>query len=98
MASSYVASKHALVGLIESLKKEWSSHRVRFTQFYSSAVDTPLWEGMDDEYQEKMLGLDDFVSMFDVVLNAPEKIYIPELTFLHKEGFLDWIDFIFLPV
>ena len=42
--SAYNASKFGQLGLIESLKKEWKDHKVRFTNLFPGAIDTPLWD------------------------------------------------------
>ena len=42
--SAYNASKFGQLGLIESLKKEWVEHKIRFTNLLPGAIDTPLWD------------------------------------------------------
>lgn len=88
--SAYNASKFGQLGLIESLKKEWVEHKVRFTNLFPGAIDTPLWDKMGSKFsRDKMLKTSDFMSVFGFVLNAPSTIQFPELTFLHKNGFLE---------
>lgn len=88
--SAYNASKFGQLGLIESLKKEWKDHKVRFTNLFPGAIDTPLWDKMGTRFsREKMLKTQDFMSVFNFVIHAPPTIQFPEITFLHREGFLE---------
>ena len=88
--SAYNASKFGQLGLIESIKKEWGEHKIRFTNLLPGAIDTPLWDKMGSKFsRSKMLGISDFMSVFQFVVNAPSTIQFPELTFLHREGFLE---------
>lgn len=88
--SAYNASKFGQLGFLESLKKEWKDHRVRFTNLFPGAIDTPLWDKMGTKFsRDKMLSIEDFMSVFQFVVAAPPAIQFPELTFLHKEGYLE---------
>lgn len=88
--SAYNASKFGQRGLLESVKKEWKDHKVRFTNLLPGAIDTPLWDKMGSKFsRDKMLKTSDFMSVFGFVVNAPTTIQFPELTFLHREGFLE---------
>ena len=87
---AYNASKFGQLGLIESLKKEWKEHKVRFTNLFPGAINTPLWDKVGTKFsRDKMLGVSDFMSVFSFIVMAPSTIQFPELTFLHKEGFLE---------
>lgn len=88
--SAYNASKFGQLGLIESLKKEWKEHRLRFTNLLPGAIDTPLWDKMGTKFsREKMLKPHDFMTVFNFIVSAPATIQFPELTFLHKDGYLE---------
>jgi len=88
--SAYTASKFGQLGLLESVKKEWKEHKVRFTNLLPGAIDTPLWDKMGSKFsREKMLKTSDFMSVFQFVVMAPSTIQFPELTFLHREGFIE---------
>lgn len=88
--SAYNASKFGQLGLIESLKKEWKDHKVRFTNLFPGAVDTPLWDKMGAKFsREKMLKSADFMSVFNYIVHAPATIQFPEITFLHRDGYLE---------
>ena len=88
--SAYNASKFGQLGLLESLKKEWKDYKIRFTNMFPGAIDTPLWDKMGTKLsRDKMLKPSDFMSVFGFVVNAPSTIQFPELTFLHREGFLE---------
>lgn len=88
--SGYNASKFGQRGLIESLKKEWKAQQLRFTSLCPGAIDTPLWDKMGMTFgRDKMLSIDEFMSVFNFVVSAPARIQFPEITFLNKEGFLE---------
>jgi len=88
--SAYNASKFGQLGLIESLKKEWKEHKIRFTNLFPGAIDTPLWDKMGNKFsRDKMLKVQDFMSVFSYLVHAPNSIQFPEITFLHREGFLE---------
>jgi NAD(P)-dependent dehydrogenase (short-subunit alcohol dehydrogenase family) len=88
--AAYNASKFGQLGVIESLKKEWKDHKLRFTNLFPGAINTPLWDKMGAKFsRDKMLTQEDFMSVFNFVVHAPPSIQFPELTFLHKEGYLE---------
>lgn len=88
--SAYNASKFGQLGFLLSVKKEWKDHKVRFTNMFPGAIDTPLWDKMGSKFsREKMLNISEFMSVFSFVINAPATIQFPELTFLHREGYLE---------
>lgn len=88
--SAYNASKFGQLGLIESLKKEWKSHKVRFTNLFPGAIDTQLWDKMGKKFsREKMLKVQDFMSVFSYLVHAPSTIQFPEITFLHRDGYIE---------
>ncbi len=88
--SAYNASKFGQLGMISSLKKEWKDYKIRFTNLFPGAIDTPLWDKVGTKFsRDKMLKINEFMSVFGFVVNAPSTIQFPELTFLHREGFLE---------
>lgn len=88
--SAYNASKFGQLGLIQSLKKEWKDYKVRFTNLFPGAIDTPLWDKMGTKFsREKMLKTHEFMAVFNFIVHAPATIQFPEITFLHKEGYLE---------
>lgn len=88
--AAYNASKFGQLGMIESLKKEWKDYKLRFTNLFPGAIDTPLWDKMGTKFsRDKMLKTSDFMSVFNFIVQAPTTIQFPELTFLHKEGYLE---------
>jgi 3-oxoacyl-[acyl-carrier protein] reductase len=88
--AAYNASKFGQLGFLESLKKEWKDHHLRFTNLFPGAIDTPLWDKMGAKFsRDKMLKTQDFMSVFNFVVQAPESLQFPEITFLHREGYLE---------
>ena len=86
---SYTSSEFAKRGMLGVLEKEWRKYLIRFTNFYIGAVDTPLWVEVADIDTSKMLSTQDFIYMVNTVLDAPPNIQFPDITFLHKDGFLE---------
>jgi NAD(P)-dependent dehydrogenase (short-subunit alcohol dehydrogenase family) len=87
--SAYCAAEQGKYGFIQSVQKEWEDFHVRFSNLFVGAVDTPLWQGIDNPLDaSKMLSMDDFMYVLDTVLDAPINIQFPELTFLHKDSYL----------
>jgi 3-oxoacyl-[acyl-carrier protein] reductase len=86
---SYTTSEFAKNSMLKVFEKEWKKYEIRFTNFYIGAVNTPLWEDYPELEVDKMLSIEDFVYMFEAILSAPAHIQFPELTFLHKDGFLE---------
>jgi NAD(P)-dependent dehydrogenase (short-subunit alcohol dehydrogenase family) len=88
--AAYNASKFGQLGLIESLKKEWKDYKIRFTNLFPGAIDTPLWDKMGTKFsRSKMLKPEEFMTVFNFIVTAPPTIQFPELTFLHKDGYLE---------
>ncbi len=88
--AAYNASKFGQLGLIQSLKKEWKDYKVRFTNLFPGAIDTPLWDKVGSKFsRDKMLKTSDFMTVFNFIVHAPPTIQFPEMTFLHKDGFLE---------
>jgi NAD(P)-dependent dehydrogenase (short-subunit alcohol dehydrogenase family) len=88
--SAYSASKFGQRGMIESLKKEWKDYKIRFTNLYPGAIDTPLWDKLGTKFsRDKMLKVPEFLSVFDFVVLAPSTIQFPDITFLHRDGYLE---------
>ncbi|MEC7827508.1 MAG: SDR family NAD(P)-dependent oxidoreductase [Actinomycetota bacterium] len=73
LLSPYVASKHALVGLVSSLRQELGRDGPRITLVEPGAVQTPLWEKVerssDDIYQRLPAeGLDEYGRFLEQVI------------------------------
>lgn len=85
--SAYSASKFALNGMIESLREEWAHLGVRFSTLMPGAIATPIWdEGDMDLPRDQMMGVDDFMHVFQMVTRSPKHVQFPEIAFLHKKG------------
>jgi NAD(P)-dependent dehydrogenase (short-subunit alcohol dehydrogenase family) len=88
-ASAYCASKFAMKGLIETTEREWEKYGVKFTNIYPGAIDTPLWDKLDMEFSRaKMLTTEEFIYVFNMILDAPANIRFNDLTLIHKQGIL----------
>jgi NADP-dependent 3-hydroxy acid dehydrogenase YdfG len=87
--SAYTASEFAKKGMMGVIEKEWKKYLIRISNFYIGAVNTPLWDDYPEVETDKMLSTEEFMYVFNSVLMAPDSIQFPELTFLHREGFVD---------
>lgn len=87
--SAYCSSKFALNGLIESIREEWKKLGVRFSTLQPGAIDTPLWDDVEDFDREDMMSMEDFMHVFTMVVNSPSIMQFPEISFLHRSGVLE---------
>jgi NAD(P)-dependent dehydrogenase (short-subunit alcohol dehydrogenase family) len=87
--ASYSASEFAKKGMMGVIEKEWRKYLIRVTNFFVGAVNTPLWEDYSEVEVDKMLSTDEFIYVFNCVVDAPESIQFPDVTFLHRDGFID---------
>lgn len=85
--SAYSASKFALNGMIDSLRSEWAHLNVRFSTLLPGAIATPIWEDIKGEFpKDQMLTIEEFLHVFNMVVNSPRNLQFPEITFLHRDG------------
>lgn len=87
--SAYCSSKFALNGLIGSIREEWKKLGVRFSTLQPGAIDTPLWDDVEDFNREDMMSMEDFMHVFTMVVNSPSIMQFPEISFLHRSGVLE---------
>jgi 3-oxoacyl-[acyl-carrier protein] reductase len=88
--SAYCASKFGFNGLIEACREEWKPLGVRFTTLMPGAIDTPLWNSFGEDLdRDKMLDPEDFLHVFEMVVKSPNNMQFPEITFMHKSGYID---------
>lgn len=88
--SAYCSSKYAMLGLVNSIQKEWQKKSVRFTNLFPGAINTALWDKVGAEFsREKMLVIDEFIYVMNMVIDSPEQMQFPDITFLHRDGFID---------
>lgn len=85
--SAYCASKFGLNGLLATCREEYKGRGIRFTNILPGAIDTPLWDEVDDSLpREFMLTTDDFIAVLDMVVNAPSHVQFPEIQVVHRNG------------
>ncbi len=87
--SAYCASKFALNGLVQSIREEWKKLGVRFSTLEPGAIDTPLWDGVEDFDREDMMTIEDFMHVFSMVVDSPSTMQFPEISFMHRAGVLE---------
>ncbi|MBT4792568.1 MAG: SDR family oxidoreductase [Halobacteriovoraceae bacterium] len=86
---SYSSAEFARKGMLGVFEKEWKKYQIRFSNLFVGAVDTPLWQDYSEIDTSKMLTTDEFLYIFNSIVDAPLNIQFPEMTFLHRDGFLD---------
>ena len=85
--SAYCASKFGLNGLLATCREEYKGRGIRFTNILPGAIDTPLWDEVDESIsREFMLSTDDFIAVLDMVVNAPSHVQFPEIQLMHRNG------------
>jgi NAD(P)-dependent dehydrogenase (short-subunit alcohol dehydrogenase family) len=88
--ASYCASKAAMKAMIESVQKEWKALGVRFSNLYPGAIDTALWDKLNVHFsREKMLSVEDFLHVFNMVVDSDQQVQFPDITFMHTYGQLE---------
>ena len=86
--SAFSASKHALNGLIESTREEWKELGIRFSTLMPGAINTPAWNCVLDADRDNMCGIEEFIYVFKMIVNAPATMQFPGVQFLHRDGVL----------
>lgn len=82
---AYVASKHALKGLADSLRLEEAGHGIRVTTLMPGQVDTPmqveLQAGLGNEYEpDRYLRPETVARAVRFVVDAPEDAHLTDLS------------------
>lgn len=87
--ASYTMSEQGKRGLLTVVEKEFKKYKVRFQNIFVGAINTELWADYEEIEADRMLSTDDFLYVFDCIIDAPATLQFPDITFLHKDGFLD---------
>ena len=87
--AAYTTAEFAKKGMLGVMAKEWKRYDIRFTNMFIGAVNTPLWEDYPEVDTNSMLDINDYSYMFNCVVDAPVNLQFPDLTFLHRDGFVD---------
>lgn len=75
----YCASKHGMHAIAESVAEEQRDNRIRMLGLYLGAVDTQIWDKMDNAKRNTMLTPEDVADSAAFMLLQPDNIFIPEL-------------------
>jgi short-subunit dehydrogenase len=79
--SVYAASKFGLSALGEAVGEEQRSNGIRIINLHPGAVDTPIWNGMDDDVnRQAMLAPDTVAQALVYALNQPEGAWVSDIT------------------
>lgn len=84
--SAFTASKSGLNSLVNCCRKEWKKKGTRLTTLVPGRIETQLWKKVNMEFAgEANLRVDDFLYIFEMVINSPPNIQFPKLVFYHKD-------------
>ena len=86
---AFTSSEHSKKAMIQTLQKEWVKYQIRFSNLYIGAVDTPLWEEYSEIDTRSMLSIEEFLYILNTIISAPSSIQFPDMTFLHRDGFIE---------
>ncbi len=81
--SVYSASKFALKGLTQSLRKELSSKNIRVSLIIPGAVWTPMWEKNNFKKSNDMLSPEDIAIVIKNIIELPSYVNIDEIVITH---------------
>lgn len=82
--SAYCASKHAIVGLSESLMQELVEHNIQVAILNPGGINTPLWNRGDNFYpgdKSKLLEPTEVADLVRYVLDAPDRTLFKKMVF-----------------
>lgn len=78
--ASYGATQAAVLNLFESLKEEWGYLNIRFSSLIVDPIDSTLWDNFEFEVpREKMLTVDEVVSVLMMVILSPKNMEFPRM-------------------
>ncbi|MCT4643309.1 MAG: SDR family oxidoreductase [Bacteriovoracaceae bacterium] len=86
--SSFCSSEAAKNSLIDVIKKEWQKYQVRFHNIYLGAVDTAIWDDYEDIEVEKMIHIDEFNYIFNILIESPVNLVFHDITVTHKDNII----------
>lgn len=84
--TAFCSAEAAKKNFIDSIKKEWKKEKVRVTNFFIGAVDTPFWDSIDENVDKNsMLELDELMYVLDTLLDASPMIQFHDITISHVD-------------
>lgn len=83
--SAFSSAEAAKKNFIDSIKKEWKKEKVRITNFYVGAVDTPFWDNIKGVDRNSMLEVDEMLYVMDTLIDASPMIQFHDITISHKD-------------
>ncbi|MFB6285756.1 MAG: SDR family oxidoreductase [Candidatus Bipolaricaulia bacterium] len=88
--SAYNASKFAMVGFGQSLKKEAIHHGVRVDNLCPGGIDTPFWDKVPNQPDtSNFLTADDVAGLVVYVASTSERMVFDDITVNPKKEFID---------
>ena len=87
--SSYCASKFALEGLMQSVREELRSRRIRVINVYPTATNTDLWKGIEGDWpQDRMVSPDEVANAVCYAVSRPTSVLIESISVGDTSGTL----------
>lgn len=83
---AYCATKFGLKALLEVCEMEWRELNVRFSNLNPGAIKTSLWDQFPDFSKDRMMTIEQFLYVFQMVIKAPPEVQFSNLTFTHLSG------------
>jgi len=92
LTGQYIACKHALRALADSLREEVNSRGVRVTTVYPGRTATPMQEALHDAeervyYPERLLQVEDVAELVECAVNLPKTAEVVDL-FVRPMGYV----------
>tara|TARA_B100000029_G_C17592206_1_gene962917 strand:+ start:1889 stop:2593 length:705 start_codon:yes stop_codon:yes gene_type:complete len=85
--SAYVASKYGMRGFSSTLREEVRQNNIKVISIHPGAVDTPLWDKSDSDFNRKdMLNVKDVSEMIIQTILAPNNLVCEEITLRRTKG------------
>ena len=82
--SSFCAAEAGKMNFINSMKAEWKSKKIKITNVFVGAVDTPFWDNLEIRVDRRsMLDLDELMYVFDTLVDASPRIQFHDITLSH---------------
>ncbi|RMZ49395.1 SDR family oxidoreductase [Candidatus Marinimicrobia bacterium PRS2] len=86
-SAAYVASKHGMRGLADSLREELREDNIKVISIHPGAVDTPFWDGAGVNFpREEMLDTNTLAQSIVHAIQSPGNFTIEELVVRRTAG------------
>lgn len=82
--SAFCAAEAGKMNFINSMKSEWKPKKIKISNVFVGAVDTPFWDNLEVRVDRKsMLEVDELMYVFDTIIDASPRIQFHDITLSH---------------